>query len=55
MMRPPEAGMRSLIRTTTERPVRGHVTRTSAFIGSVGCAAVSVFMSKISPLAVGNP
>ena len=45
-------GPRSLIRTTTVRPVAWLRTQTREPNGSVGCAAVSARMSKRSPLAV---
>ena len=45
MIRPGTIGPRSLIRTTTARPLRRFVTRTQLPRGSVGCAAVRSYMS----------
>src|SRR5262245_39661251 len=53
--RPPTNGPRSLIRTSTERPLVRLVTMVREPSGSDGCAAVSSFWSKISPLAVRLP
>src|SRR5437870_6583648 len=53
--RRPANGPRSLMRTSTERPLSKLVTRTRVPSGSVRCAAVSAFMSYASPLAVGLP
>src|SRR5690606_4127499 len=53
--RPGVNGPRSLMRTTTERPVAGYSTRTRVPKGSVLCAAVSACMSNGSPLAVRRP
>jgi hypothetical protein len=46
-------GPRSLIRTTTCRPVRRCVTATAVPSGKVRCAAVREYMEKCSPFAVG--
>jgi len=51
----PWNGPRSLIRTVTDWPFAGLVTRTSEPIGKVRWAAVSPAGSKRSPLAVGRP
>jgi hypothetical protein len=50
--RTPCGGSRSLIVTTTERPVASSVTRTRVPSGSVACAAVIAFSLNVSPLAV---
>src|SRR5262252_7290601 len=55
MTRPRTKGPRSLIRTTTERPLRRLVTRTCVPNGRVRCAAVKPFARAISPLAVLPP
>src|SRR5690606_37418201 len=55
MTRPGLNGPRSLMRTTTERPLSSLTTRTRVLKGSVLCAAVSWLGSKISPLAVRRP
>src|SRR5262245_24349243 len=55
MILPATTGPRSLTRTFTVRPLRMFVTRTSAPMGSVGCAAVSALMSNRSPLDVLRP
>ena len=55
MMRPRTNGPRSLIRTTTERPLFRFVTRTLVPNGSVGWAAVSAPGEARSPLAVRPP
>jgi hypothetical protein len=46
---------RSLMRTTTERPLLTLVTRTRVPKGSDRCAAVLASMSNVSPLAVRWP
>jgi hypothetical protein len=48
-------GPRSLMRTTTRRPVRRCVTATAVPSGKVRCAAVREYMEKCSPVAVGLP
>ena len=48
-------GPLSFILRTTARPFSRFVTGTLVPKGSVGCAAVAEFMSKISPLAVRRP
>src|SRR3954452_9225105 len=55
MTRPWAYGPRSLMRTTTERPVRSLVTRTLAPNGSVLWAAVRSLVLNRSPLAVRLP
>lgn len=55
MTRPRTNGPRSLIRTTTERPLRRLVTRTIVPNGSVRCAAVMPLALAVSPLAVRPP
>src|SRR5262249_23772344 len=45
-------GPRSLMRTTTDRPLARFSTRTREPSGSVRCAAVSLSPSMTSPLAV---
>src|SRR5829696_3889451 len=55
MTRPPTKGPRSLMRTTTERPVRSLVTRTREPKGKLLCAAVRARVLKRSPLAVFLP
>ncbi len=55
MMRPFTQGPRSFTRTRTERPFSRFVTSRSVPRGSVGCAAVSLFMSKGSPLDGAAP
>jgi hypothetical protein len=52
MIRPPMKGPRSLIRTTTERPLARFWTSTFVPKGSERCAAVSSFGFISSPLAV---
>ncbi len=52
MMRPPMNGPRSLIRTTTERPLVRFSTSTLVPNGSDRCAAVSSLGSIFSPFAV---
>jgi hypothetical protein len=48
-------GPRSVIVTTTLLPLPRFVTRTRVPNGSVRCAAVSLCVSKRSPLAVARP
>ena len=48
-------GPRSFTRTVTVPPVTVLVTRRIVLNGSHGLAQVSLFGSKISPLAVGSP
>lgn len=48
-------GPRSLMQTTTRRPVRRCVTTTVVPSGKVRCAAVREYMEKCSPFAVGLP
>lgn len=55
MERPATKGPRSLMRTTTERPVAVLVTRTRVPKRRVRWAAVRAFWSKRSPLAVSRP
>lgn len=55
MMRPPANGPRSLMRTSTDRPLSRLVTRTQVPNGSVRWAAVIWPMSYTSPLAVRRP
>src|SRR5690606_15850168 len=55
MTRPGLNGPRSLMRTTTERPLSSLTTRTKVLNGKVLCAAVSWLGSKIAPLAVRGP
>jgi len=55
MMRPLLNGPRSLMRTTTVRPLRRLVTRTIVPNGKVRCAAVSFSDTKRSPLEVVPP
>ncbi len=55
MPRPRTYGPRSLIRTTTERPLLKLVTRTCEPIGRVRDAAVRLLRLKISPLEVRRP
>src|SRR5262249_47978830 len=55
MMRPRTNGPRSLMRTTTVRPLRRFFTSTSVPNGSVRCAAVMRRGLAISPLAVLLP
>lgn len=55
MIRPLPKGPRSLIRTSTDLPFARWVTVTTLPQGSVGCAAVNLFWSKSSPLAVRLP
>src|SRR5262249_60882324 len=50
-MRPRVYGPRSLILTTTERPLSRFVTFAKEASGSERCAAVAVTVSRISPLA----
>ena len=52
MRRPGINGPRSFTLTRTERPLRTFVTLTRLPNGSLGCAAVSAWSSKRSPLAV---
>jgi len=52
MLRPGTNGPRSLILTTTDRPLARFVTRTRLPRGSVVWAAVSAPPSNVSPLAV---
>src|SRR5215469_12485958 len=54
-MRPRVYGPRSLILTTTERPLSRSVTFAHEASGSERCAAVAVTVSRISPLAVCLP
>ena len=54
MMRPPTKGPRSLIRTTTERPLAIFSMRTLVPNGREPCAAVNAASSIFSPLAVGE-
>src|SRR5207248_11341354 len=49
--RPGTSGPRSLMRTTTERPLLTLVTRSRVPNGSVGCAAVIAWVLNLSPLA----
>jgi hypothetical protein len=53
--RPCTNGPRSLIRTTTARPVRPLVTRTLVPNGRLLWAAVSALVLKRSPFAVRRP
>src|SRR5215212_11382430 len=53
--RPWAYGPRSLIRTTTDLPVRSFVTRTLVSNGSVLWAAVRSWVLKVSPFAVRLP
>src|SRR5690606_36188908 len=55
MILPGLNGPRSLMRTTTDRPLSRLVTVTSELNGSSLCAAVSWLGSKISPVAVRRP
>src|SRR5262249_36113571 len=55
MTRPRTNGPRSLIRTTTLRPLLLFVTRTRVPNGSVRCAAVKPLGFARSPLAVRSP
>ena len=55
MIRPCTIGPRSLMRTSTDRPFLTLVTSTRVPSGKDGCAAVSAFISKSSPLAVRRP
>ena len=55
MTRPPAYGPRSLIRTTTVRPLVLLVTRTRVPKGSERWAAVKSWVLKRSPLAVRRP
>src|SRR6185437_5099881 len=55
MTRPSIEGPRSLTLTSTERPFSRLVTRAQVMSGRVRCAAVSLFSSKTSPLAVSGP
>ena len=48
-------GPRSFTRTTTEFPFSRLVTSSIVPNGSVLCAAVIAYISKISPLDVGRP
>ena len=48
-------GPRSFTRTSSWRPFSRLVTRTRLGNGSVGWAALTAFMSKRSPFAVGRP
>ena len=50
MMRPPMNGPRSLIRTTTERPLARFSTNTLVPNGSERCAAVSSFGIHVLPI-----
>src|SRR5215213_3644168 len=52
MTRPAAKGPRSLMRTTTERPVRVLVIRTREPKGKLLCAAVKARVLNRSPLAV---
>src|SRR3954454_24248106 len=53
--RPWAYGPRSLMRTTTDLPVRSFVTRTLVPNGSVLWAAVGAWVLKVSPFAVRLP
>src|SRR5215218_7155328 len=55
MTRPWAYGPRSLMRTTTDLPVRSLVTRTLVPNGRVLCAAVRALVLNRSPLAVFLP
>ena len=55
MIRPLTNGPRSFTRSSSCRPFSRLVTRTRLGSGNVGCAAVTPFMSKRSPFAVGRP
>src|SRR5215204_4572026 len=55
MTRPRTNGPRSLIRTTTDRPLCLLTTRTRVPNGRVRCAAVNALALNISPLAVRRP
>src|ERR1044071_10108166 len=55
MIRPQMNGPRSLIRTTTDRLLERFVTLTLEPNGSDRCAAVNLYISKISPFAVFLP
>jgi len=55
MIRPPEKGPRSLIRTTTLRSFSRFSTFTIVPNGHVGCAAVRSNMLYLSPLEVRLP
>src|SRR5215471_16444024 len=54
-MRPGVYGPRSLILTTTKRPLLRFVTLAYEANGSERCAAVAVMVSRTSPLAVFLP
>src|SRR5487761_1714488 len=53
--RPRTYGPRSLMRTTTDRPLRRLVTRMRVLNGKLRDAAVSPSARKLSPLAVRKP
>src|SRR3954463_5333301 len=55
MTRPCAYGPRSLMRTTTDWPVRSLVTRSLVPNGRVLCAAVSAWVLNRSPFAVRFP
>src|SRR6202035_5314499 len=55
MMRLSTNGPRSVMRTVVDFPLVRFVTRTTVLKGSVRCAAVSLFMSYISPLDAWRP